>query len=401
MSQPWAEKFGQICSLSHSEQAKYWLNGFWVSGAEQYADELWTTCHQFIECELGEPVRYGGRMKEYKEGCDLDELKSHVVLETMGETLTVVELRQRLAKLDVDNNKRLALSEYLLDKYNKTPQELTSSPQPDVDPAKLKAAEDAFAAAEEALNVASDEKESARKALLAAKTAASEAARRLEAAKAAAEEAAQALVVANRTREEADQAHKRQEAAEAEVKAAEAEVQAAVDEITALEKVKADKIAALQAIIDDDSQGTVKKGRAVNEKAQLEGEDELPLRKAKITQTAALKRVAKAVNAATEATAAAANVLRKADNAKAASAKAKSAADEAEAMSREAKAEADRKETESAAAKDRADAAHEASLQAIKEAEAQLEEIKNSSGPPYGPIYWMERTLKEKKKFMK
>lgn len=369
----WKAKFADACQLTFSEQAKFWLNGFWQDGAEGDAEEIWELAHKFIECDLGEPVRYGSRMKEYKETCDLDELKSHVVLEWLGNVLTIVELRKRLKKLDIDNNKRMALLEYLLDKYDRTPEALMAAPQPDVDPAVLQAAQDAFAAAGEALYLASSEKK-------AAQAAAAEAARRLAQSEAASVEAAEALVMAEKAKQEAEVAHAKQEAAEA-------EVQAAVDEITALEKARSDKLAKLDAIINDSSIGQVKRARSANEKEQLLGEDELPLRKAKITQKAALKRVAVA-------TAAAANVLHRADAAKAASAKAKSAADQAEAVSKEAKAAADR-------AAIAAEKAHEAAIVAEKEAEAKLEEIKNSSGPPWGPIFWMERTLKEKKKFMK
>ena len=37
--------------------------------------------------------------------------------------------------------------------------------------------------------------------------------------------------------------------------------------------------------------GTVRRGRSANELEQLKGEDPLPLRKAKITQEAALRKV--------------------------------------------------------------------------------------------------------------
>jgi len=82
----------------------------------------------------------------------------------------------------------------------------------------------------------------------------------------------------------------------------------------------------------------VKQGKAKNELAQLKGEDPLPLRKAKLTLSAALKRAEKAT-AAAEA--------------------------------------------------------------AFAEAEAQLEAIKKAGGGvAQGRIWWMERELTEKKKYM-
>ena len=39
------------------------------------------------------------------DGCELDEFWSHKFLESVGETLTVIQLRERLKAIDVDNNK--------------------------------------------------------------------------------------------------------------------------------------------------------------------------------------------------------------------------------------------------------------------------------------------------------
>lgn len=59
----------------------------------------------------------------------------------MGETMTVVALRKRLKELDIDNNKRMAISEYLISKYGKTPHELVSAQQGTVEPEQLAAAQ--------------------------------------------------------------------------------------------------------------------------------------------------------------------------------------------------------------------------------------------------------------------
>jgi len=326
----WKSEFAELTAKTHTEQGIWWLNGFWKAGAEDYKEDIWTVVHQFIECQIDGPVLYGSKKQEYKEEADLDEFKSHRILEIMGETLTVVALRKRLKELDIDNNNRMAISEYLLDKYKKTPEELVNAPQGDLDPAKLAAAQAACDAAGDALAAAQADAQAA----------------------AAAKKAAEvALEVA--------------QAAEAEVRAAEAELQAAIAEITRLEEEKAEKIAKCQAIIDSDA-GAVKKGRAVQEKEQTLAEDPLPLRKAKITQQAALRKVEKARKLAEEETA-------------------KSAA----------AAEA------AAAAKEEADRSEKAAEQALQEALAALEELKKKGGTPMGKIWWMERVLAEKKKFMK
>lgn len=300
----WEAKFSELTSKTHTEQGIWWLNGFWEDGAKQYAEDIWKCVHQFIECQIDGPVLYGSKKQDFKEGCDLDEFKAHRILEIMGETMTVVALRKRLSALDIDNNKRMAISEYLLDKYKKTPAQLVNSPQSDTDPAELKRCQDACEAAGAALDAASVALEACQK-------------------------------------------------AEAEVKQAEAELQASLQEIATLEKAKQDKINACQKIIDDPATGAVKKGKAVQEKEQTLAEDPLPLRKAKITQAAALKRTEKARKVCEEETA------------------------------------------KSAAAKKAAEAA-------LKVAEEALQKMKSKgTGSPQGRLWWMERVLTEKKKFTK
>lgn len=352
------EAFLAITSKTHTEQAHWFLNGFWADGMEAEAEKIWEMTHIFLEVQLGEKVLYGHKTNEFKEEADLEEHKAHRLLEMMGETQTVMALRKRLKALDIDNNHRMAITEFLLDRYKKTPAEVIAAPQGDIDPVKLAAADKACQEAADALSKASNEAAVAQKALKDSHTAADEAA----VAKKAAEDALSSA-----------------EKAEAVVKAAEAELQAAINEIEALEKTKADKISSCQAIIDSDA-GTVKKGKAVQEKEALLSEDELPLRKAKITQGAALKKVTKARVLAEDETA-----------------KSKRAAENAAA----AKEAADAAAVAAAAAKEAAEAAAAEAEVALKEANDLLTELKNAGGTPNGKIWWMERVLKEKQKFMK
>jgi len=262
---------------------------------------VWKITHTFMEIDAGGPVLYGKKIQDFKESADLDEFKAHVVLEKLGETLTVQALRKRLKGLDIDSNNRMALSEYLLDKYKKTPQALVNSPQGTLDRSIIDEAQAKCDAAQTALDAASEAKRQC-------------------------------------------------DIAEAPLKAANEELAAAVAEIAALEKAKADKIEALDGIINGTG-GAATKGKANQEKAQLLAEDPLPLRKAKITQGAALKRVEKArapFTAATEA----------------------------------------------------AEAARTAAVAAFEAAQAALEELKKKGGTPHGTVWWMERILHEKLKFM-
>jgi len=255
-----------------------------------------------IECETGQKKLYGRRAQEVKEGCDLDELKAHIFLEKQGETLTVRALRARLAELDIDNNKKMALSEYLLAKYKKTPQQLNAAPQGDADPAKLQAAQDQLQRAQDQLSEVQD-------------------------------------------------ALAKQRLAEKQVKQAEAELQAAIKELNEIESAYKAKCAELESIGNSDA-GAVKKNKAKNELAQLLGEDPLPLRKAKLTQGAALKRV------------------------------------ERERIAMEAATERVKEEVAKAEA-------------AVADAVLAIEAIKKAGGGvAHGAVWWMEREIIEMRKFM-
>jgi len=341
-------------------------------------------------------------MAEFKENCDLDELNSHRVLEALGETMTVVALRKRLQALDIDNNKRMALSEYLLDKYKKTPLELVRSPQGSVDPVLLAAAIKACDDAGALLDQASADAEAAAQSLRESQRAAAEAARTKVEADQRAKEATDAKREADSEADKAAQALAVAQTAENTVRAAEAELQAAVDEITGLEQAKATKIANAQAIIDDPKVSAMKKGVAVQERDSTLAEDPLPLRKAKITQQAALKKVEKARIIAVQETAKAAAAKQVSDDAAEAAAKAKHEADEAADAAAAAKHAAEEAAAAAARAKERADEAKEAAQRAFEAAEKALADLKAKGGDaPMGKLWWLDRVLKEKKKFMK
>jgi len=315
----WMDAFKQITGMTHTQQGIWWLNGFWKEPCgKDYAETMWKEVHLAIELEAGKPKIYGSKVWEVKEGNDLDELKAHVFLEKLGGTMTVVELRKKLAALDLDKNNRMALSEYLLGKFKKTPEQLIHAPQGgEAEAAKLAAAQKAVEQAAAALTAAVAREEASIK---------------------AAKEAEKALWASEAAKEE---------------------LAAAVAELEAQEKALADKKAGYQAKIDDPQLSAMKKGQAKNELAQLESEDPLPLRKAKITQGAALKKAEKAAKLAADE---------------------KDAADKAEAAARQAKSEAEA---------------------AFAEADKQLQYLKqHGDGVAQGAVWWMERELAERRKYM-
>jgi hypothetical protein len=298
------EEFQAITALSHSEQAIWWLNGFWDE-AEQYAERLWDMAHLACLIETGKPKLYGSSKKlaQVKEGCDLDEFQAHQFLEKMGETLTVVELRKRLKAVDVDSNGKMALIEYLLAYHKKTPREVNNAPQGSADPKILAEAQKGV------------------------------------------DDASEALADAQQAQADSEAAKRESEAAKVELEKAEAEVQAQVEAAKAARDAQ-------QKLIDDESLSGVKRNTARQVLAQLEAEDPLPLRKAQITAAAAVKRQERAIKAAAKAIEAAKAAVAKAEEAFAA-------------------------------------------------AQTYLEDVKAKGGDiAKGKIWWLERELAERKKFM-
>jgi chromosome segregation ATPase len=234
----WKAKFSEVTSKTYKDQAIWWLNGFWEhDGAAKEAETIWTITNLFIKLDE----------KQGKAGNELDELSAHRFLEQMGETLTVVEMRERLRKIDIDNNKRVALSEYLLVRYGKGVEALVAAPQGSGNQKEIEAAEARFAVVAAALE--------------------------------------------------------KQLAAEESVRKAEASLQAAVDDLKAQEDAYRTQCETLEAKSTDSKLGAVQRNKAANELAQLKAKDPMPLQRAKITQEAALRAVQKERKAAEAATA--------------------------------------------------------------------------------------------------
>lgn len=76
------------------------MNGFWQDGISSEAENIYQLWNKFIIQDADKK----------KEGCDLDEFESHKFLESLGETLTVVKLREELRQIDLDNNNRMSFT---------------------------------------------------------------------------------------------------------------------------------------------------------------------------------------------------------------------------------------------------------------------------------------------------
>jgi len=241
------EKFDALTKKNYVGQARWFLNGFWNDGAESETENVWKFAQKMIELD-----------KRKKEGNDLDEFEAHKFLEAQGETLTVIALREKLRQIDIDNNNRMALIEYLIFKYKKSVEATVNAPQ-------------------------SDNKEE------------------MEKASRMVESAQNALIEMQAKLEEQKQALAAQKKAEDEARKAEEENKAALAELKKQEDEYHHKCADLEAKSKEGN--IVQKNKAVQELAQLKAEDPLPLRKAKITQESSVRKAEKSRKEAEAATA--------------------------------------------------------------------------------------------------
>jgi len=282
-------RFLELTRMKYGDQAVWFLNGFWKDGAESEAENIWKFAHKFIELDANK-----------KNGNELDEFWSHKFLESLGETLTVIQLREKLRKIDLDVNGKMALLEYLAFKYNKTVQQLVDAPQGENEE-EVKKAQQELQLVQEALDSVS---------------------RKLE----------------------------EQKKAEDDVKRAEEELRIAVADLKAQEDKFNMQIQELSRKSESES-SVVAKNKAKQELAQLKQENPLPLRRAKITQEAALRKVEKERKLVEEATRQVAEAVRQTEK-------------------------------------------------RMQEAEDYLREVKRKGGVAFGGIWWMERELAEAKKYL-
>jgi hypothetical protein len=226
----WKADWTDLTNKTHTEQAVWFMNGFWDEDKND-AERIWDYVHAMIEIHCDSQKTYGSLTWEGKEGNDLDQFKSHRFLEKFGETLTVKKLAAELKKIDIDNNKRMCMSEYLLFKYGKTGEQVANAPQGGGSPEKYDAAKKSFNNARIALQDA----------------------------------------IAKKT-----------------------ELQTALAALEKEEKAYNDAITKLENKKTDTRLSTTKRNSAAVQLDMLKSEDPMPLRKAKITSSAAIRKSKKA-----------------------------------------------------------------------------------------------------------
>jgi len=413
------EKLNAVAQKKFSEQAIWFLNAMFAKGDEEgnkHAEELYKFVNIFAEFEL----------ENHSEGHDLDEMQMHRVFEKVNQQQTMQEMRNHFRSIGVQSFKRISMIYFLIFNYKYDWHEVANAPQggniEGINKAKKMleevtlALEESQKKAEEAKKATAESKKAETAANEAAKEAAKtadEATKKAQEATKTAEEAAKKAQEAEKAAEEAKKDEEEATAKQQELQKAEDEVTSALNDVKAKEQAKEDKKKQLQHTID--TAGLVAKNKAINELAQLEKEDDLPLRQAKITLEAAKRKAEKATKVATdaknkaEATAKAAEDRKvAADNAAKAADDAKAAAEEAMNASLKAKEDADLAADEARKRKEAAEEAEAAADKAVEdcnakvaEAEAFLaEQQKKAEGSGQGAIWWMNRDLEEKKKYM-
>jgi len=265
-----------------------------------------------------------GPTRKGEEGNELDQFWSAKFLEDVDLALPAMQRKEALRTIDQDSNGKMSLIEYLVWKYKKGVKETAEAPQGDNTEAIRKA--------QEALDrVASQLADCERK---------------LEAQKMA--------------KESNEKAVKQLKQAEEQLRQAQKELEAAVEDLKKQEEEYSNKIKTLESKSKDQVSPTVQRNKAANELAQLKAEDPLPLRKAKITQEAALRKVQKEKKA-----------------------------------TEEARVETERKGKELEKAIKELEQAYVSLEAKMAEAQEELEKIKAKPGGGKGAIWWLQRELFE------
>uniref|UniRef100_A0A7S2RY24 TolA protein n=1 Tax=Mucochytrium quahogii TaxID=96639 RepID=A0A7S2RY24_9STRA len=117
------ERLKELNHRTYKEQAVWFLNAFWNVGPNfcedaEEREKVWTFAQK---CEQLDP--------KGEQGNELDELKAHILIEQIEGAVTVANMRQALRKVDIDFNKMVSLTEFLVFKYNVSWQELVNAPQ--------------------------------------------------------------------------------------------------------------------------------------------------------------------------------------------------------------------------------------------------------------------------------
>jgi len=405
----------------YKEQAIWFLNAFWKQVfAEKLddAEKIWEYHNLCVELD-----------PKKEDGNELDELKAHILLEKTEGALTVRELREKLKTIDLDFNKFVSLTEFLVTKYDVDWRQLVHAPQGQMDEAKLALAQQKVEDAKRdiadcesrAAEAKASEKESLSKEKAAKKdeedavNAKAEAKKSEENAKGSEEAAKERETEAFQEEESAKKAETQCEKAAAEQLEAEKQVKTALEEVTREEQAFLGECARLEQIGNDGSLGIVARNKAKAELAQLKQMDPIPLQRAKISQEAVVRRQEKTVQRAEAAKFASKSARTQAEKAREAAVESREVAEHASKTATEHRCEAEstavkakdarelaeKAREEAELARDEANAALQKSTESFQAATRYLQKVKKEcAGAGKGKLWWLDRELTEAKKYM-
>eukprot|EP01088_Endostelium_zonatum_P004794 TRINITY_DN16135_c0_g1_i1.p1 TRINITY_DN16135_c0_g1~~TRINITY_DN16135_c0_g1_i1.p1 ORF type:complete len:417 (-),score=198.79 TRINITY_DN16135_c0_g1_i1:57-1307(-) len=396
------DKLADLAGRTYKEQAVWFLNAFWDELGTKEAENLWNNVQGISALDS----------VKGKEGNSVNEMEAHRFLEKLHETMTVQNMRDKLRSTGAlapnERPKLVPLVHYLIIHYNRDFHILVNATQGSKE--EIQAAQNMLDEVNSAFRESEARSQEAAEALRASKAAEAEATRRdTEAKRTAAqakatEQAAKAAEAEAVQREEAARTSAAEAAQrEAELKAAQDELEAALAETKAQEDARNNRTAELTKA--SETGGQVSRNKAKNELAQHLGQDPLPLRKAKITQEAAVKKADRATQVAAQARAVAdeqageaGRAREQAENAAQEAERQRVAADQAAEQASRARQAAEAAARESERAAQAAEEAVEEARRKVEEAEAFLEEAKKRL--PHGSTWWLERELAEAKKYL-
>ena len=103
-------KLHDICALNYKGQAVWFLNAFWNTHQGE-AEKFWAYVEKANAIDI----------EKHADGCALDELNAHRLLEIFDETLTVREMRTQLRSVgaidEKEHPKLVPLAHLLLARY--------------------------------------------------------------------------------------------------------------------------------------------------------------------------------------------------------------------------------------------------------------------------------------------
>jgi len=301
--------------------------------AKKNLKKIWKWKHKCEELDI----------QQRQAGNGLDELNAHRFLEAFNQTMTVREMRDALRSSGADDKFTVVpITHFLVCLFKADWKYLINASQGD-NKEEIEQAQRMLAAVQVALRDAEEK----------------------------AHEAAKALASAESAEANARAKEKEAKAKEAEAEAAKRELEAALADLKAQEDAYNTKAEELKHK-SENAPGVVAQNKAKAELAQHQNEPTLPLRKARITQEAAVK---------------------KADKTRIAAAEARAAAEASTAKAIESRKQA-------TAARDVADRAVDQARSKVEEAENFLQMVKQKPGNAAGAMWWIERELHEVKAFL-